>query len=202
MARLQPCGCTKQLNDVEAGWPLARLAGCRPFACASENHAFPTSAFLSDEITLLRAVLVHWQLDARAAVRQSPPGPIHCKSRAAPGANQTDEVGNRGAGVRCGILVPTVVALSDALVPGVPQFGGRAPRYGRQVPLGEGQEMIYPWTDLSPRCRKMGGWWRVVFGHQSEDRVMEDSVRLLRVVASARQPIVSRGMSGVCSWRK
>ena len=55
-------------------------------------------------------------------------------SRAVPASNPSDEVGNDGARVRGGSNVPNEwlrAAPSVALVPGVPEFGGVAPRHGR-----------------------------------------------------------------------
>src|ERR1044071_1446857 len=43
------------------------LPAASVFACALENHAFPTSALQSVKITLRAAVFVHGSLDARAA---------------------------------------------------------------------------------------------------------------------------------------
>ena len=107
-----------------------------PLACAFEKHAFPTSALQIVAIALRRAVGVRCQLDARAAAGQGRPGPIvRQSSRAAPGSNQTDEVGNVGAWVPHGIIVPNEpfrAAPSVALVPGVPPLGRVAPRHGRR----------------------------------------------------------------------
>ena len=63
---------------------------------------------------------------------------LDSRSRAVPGSNQSDEVGNSGAWVRRGISVPNERFLAApwvALAPGVPPFGGVAPRYGQRSSL-------------------------------------------------------------------
>ena len=61
----------------------ARLALClgRPtastWACALENHAYPTSALQNDGLTLRRTWRVSYRLDVRAASGQSPRVPLH-----------------------------------------------------------------------------------------------------------------------------
>src|SRR5262249_48359351 len=132
-----------------------------PLACALEQHTSPASALPSDAIPLPRAVGVRCQLDARAAAGQGRPGPILLElSRAVPGSHQSDEVGNGGARGHHGISVPTerlVAAPWVALVPGVPPFGGVAPRPGRRRSVRVQASVVSPRALTSVRAI-IGGW--------------------------------------------
>src|SRR5262249_21068527 len=102
--------------------PALRLgrttAGRRP--APRENRAFPAPAIQNGGLTLERGEFLV------GSTRGQPPGkvissPLIWTKPIRPGANQTGEVGNRGARVRRGILVPNDWFLAVrflALVPG------------------------------------------------------------------------------------
>jgi hypothetical protein len=104
---LQPTGCTKQLNRIDVGQPFAgtnrlqalRLAprkSCVPHVGSSRRRTHAPGSVASSG-----AARREGSLGARSK-SSAPPG----TSRAAPGANPSDEVGNCGARVPRGIIVP------------------------------------------------------------------------------------------------
>src|SRR5262249_42605328 len=120
---LQPEGCTKQLIEVEVGWPVAwtgRLQAREPAPqkiMRTSRRLFKTAGSRSNE----RGGVLG-RLDAGAAPGQGHPAPLQLgQSRAGLEAKPTREVGNAGARVHRGIGVPNGRLLATpllALVPG------------------------------------------------------------------------------------
>ena len=88
------------------GWPAASRS-----ACASENHAFPTSAIQNVALALPTTDALRYGLDARAAVGKVRRVRGHLgKAELGRGPIKATRSGTRVQGCACGIDVPTVTA--------------------------------------------------------------------------------------------